>query len=222
MSKEFADVHPIVAAVAKQYQPDQSLTWFVDWQQAIARFARWLFDEIAGLFALPPALTDTHEISNLIRWGLCIMGIIAGLIILRVLWSGLLKAKTATHANTVSGALFEPAYNWQGWHNQALNYNLAKQWKQACRALLLASLRLLDESNIVPFMAAGTNFEYWYALTRHKKIRAAFRSIADLVDLCWFGNKEANQMDFQNCLASFQIIQSEVNNSAGEQDVQRT
>src|SRR5262249_28954093 len=86
----------------------------------------------------------------------------------------------------------------------------ARNWKDACRALLLASIRLLDEKEVLPFMATRTNFEYWYALAARDDLRSNFRLMADIVDVCWFGKYQATEKDFANCQTYFDAIKSDL------------
>jgi hypothetical protein len=57
-----------------------------------------------------------------------------------------------------------------------------------------------------------TNYEYWYALARHKPIAVAFRQIADIVEESWFGYHEASKSDYEQCLQLLQQAESELDN----------
>jgi hypothetical protein len=85
-----------------------------------------------------------------------------------------------------------------------------KDWREACRILLLCTLRLFDETGILPFMSARTNYEYCLALGNYSSLTSAFRPFCDKVDLLWFGKQQANEEDLVACLSQLKEIAHEL------------
>jgi hypothetical protein len=101
--------------------------------------------------------------------------------------------------------------DYAGWKKQAQELAAAKNWKEACRASYMAALRLLDEAKIVEFAPTRTNYEYWYALApQSKPLAVAFRKLAQMVEVIWFGNKIAAADDLEQSLQSLRNLEVEV------------
>jgi hypothetical protein len=94
----------------------------------------------------------------------------------------------------------------KGW--LALGQELAAKssYKEACRAVYMSVLHLLDEQKIMAFSATKTNYEYFYALKRLSKVAQSFRNLVDLVEYIWFGDKEATVDDYEQCRKQAGII----------------
>jgi len=206
LSKEFADVHNLIASIAQHYRYPPPPKLLVTLQEALTALMRAILDLIASLLSVVPGQTDTQAVSNFIRMLLYAMGLIGALLFIWVLWMRLSELGKQAHLAKGGGTPSLAPLTAQAWQEQALALSQARKWKDACRALLLASIRLLDEKEVVPFVATRTNFEYWYALASKDQLRSEFRRIADTVDFCWFGKYEAGEQDFTNCKMSFEAI----------------
>lgn len=64
----------------------------------------------------------------------------------------------------------------------------------------MSCLHLLDENKIAVFAPTKTNYEYFYTLKQKPTIAVHFRPLVDTVELIWFGNKEAEESDYIDCL----------------------
>lgn len=208
-SSECQDIHTLIAQVAQHYHFPSALSFTKIIEQFVYHFFRWLFDLIRVLVALLPGTTDTRSVSDLIKLVLLCLGISAALILARIIYLRLWQLSKQQRSGNATPDRFLLTQSSSQWQKQAFALTHTKQWKEACRALLMASLRLLDEHEIVPFMSSGTNLEYWYALGQYQQIRRIFRSISDTVDRCWFGSDQATEDDFRNCLEYFRTIESE-------------
>jgi hypothetical protein len=210
LSKAFADVHNLIAATAQHYQYPPPPEMLLNLQELISKLLRALLDLISSLLSVIPGYTDTRAVGNFMRLGLYVMGLFASLLLIWLLFTRLSElGKQAQLARTSTLSDSAPLTA-DAWHRQAMRFAQAGNWKDACRALLLAAVRLLDEQQVVPFLANRTNFEYGYALSSRVSIRSNFRSLADTVDICWFGNNEASETDFRDCQTHFEAIQSEL------------
>jgi hypothetical protein len=210
LSKEFADVHNLIAAVSQQYQYPPPPRLLLILQETVTNLLRWLLDLIATLMSVVPGFTDSKAASHMIKTGVYALGVFCAILLVWVLWTRLSELGKQAELSKTSKITLEGPRSAHQWKEQALAFSQAARWKDACRAVLLSSIRLLDEQKVVPFNANRTNFEYWYALAEYEKMRPHFRSMADTVDLCWFGNKEADENDFRKCLSYLESIQSEL------------
>ena len=179
-------------------------------QELIARLVRLLLDLVAKLLSVVPGYTDTRTVGNFMRLGLYFMGLLAAVLLIWLLFSRLSELGKQAKLATITALPDTAPLTADAWHKQALHLAQSGKWKDACRAILLATVRLLDEQQVVPFVANRTNFEYGYALASRASVRSNFRSLAETVDVCWFGNNEASEVDFRDCQSYFETIKSEL------------
>ncbi|PWT96060.1 MAG: hypothetical protein C5B53_10395 [Candidatus Melainabacteria bacterium] len=210
MSKAFLDVHDLIAATAQHYQYPPPPKMLLNLQELVSTLLRMLLDLIASLLSVIPGNTDTRTVGNFMRLGLYFIGLLGAVLLVWLLFSRLSELSKQAHLARTSTLPDSAPLTAAAWHRQALHFAQMGNWKDACRALLLAAVRLLDEQKVVPFIANRTNFEYGYALVSRASIRSNFRSLADTVDVCWFGNNEAEEADFRNCQTYFEAIRSEL------------
>src|SRR6185437_594112 len=98
----------------------------------------------------------------------------------------------------------------QGWKEEATILAEKADWREACRAIYMSSLRSLHESSVIEFAPTRTNYEYWYGLAPRSEILArSFRSLANQVELVWFGNKTATQDDYETCCKELVKVEEE-------------
>jgi hypothetical protein len=220
VSRYYADIHGLIASCAQRYEYQKVPGIFTVIQDAIVTILRWCLDLLASFLSLVPGYTDTRSISNLMKTGMYILGLICAVLLVWFICRKMITMAKNAKSRTGSATAVRRILTSKDWFNQATEFSHQSNWKEACRCLLLASLRLLDEEKIVPFAATYTNFEYWYALSQHKKIRSAFREIADIVDVSWFGNVDAQEQDFNNCLQQFKKIEAELPRSGASSNEQ--
>ncbi|HEY9791865.1 MAG TPA: DUF4129 domain-containing protein, partial [Candidatus Obscuribacterales bacterium] len=60
------------------------------------------------------------------------------------------------------------------------------------------------------FAPTKTNYEYSYALAQHPDLQKGFRQLAELVEVIWFGNKEADKTDFQQSMSWLVELNGEI------------
>jgi hypothetical protein len=210
LSRTFADVHNLIAATAQNYQYPPPPEIVLNLQELVARILRAVLDIVASLLSVIPGATDTRSVGNLMKLSLLIMGLFGAALLIWLLFTRLNELGKQAHLAKTSTLLDSAPLTADAWQSQASLYAQAGNWREACRALLLAAVRLLDEQKIVPFVANRTNFEYGYALASRPSIRNNFRSLADIVDICWFGNNQASEADFHDCQTHFEAIKSEL------------
>jgi hypothetical protein len=218
MSNKLSDVHLQIADVARNYHYHEPIPWLVYLRDLAATALRWLWDWISSLFAIIPIQADTRLVGNTIKLVLLVLGGLSILLILYLAWSKFRDiAKQAALAKTIPLSIDGP-FNSQDWFNEAIESSKASRWKEACRALYMSCLRLLDEREILSFVPTRTNFEVWYALSKYQNLAKIFRPLADRVDTLWFGTKLAEERDFLSSLSSLKDIRVEVATITSERD----
>lgn len=211
MSKGFTDVHPIIAAAADIYRYPSPPPFLKDLARLLSEFVRWLLNFIASIFHLMPGNTDTHAVGNIIRLILYTAGLVFALLIVRLIWSRLNELARQERLAKSTNILSTKSWDAQAWQIHATKLGKDECWQEACRAALVSVLHLLDEVGLLPFSANRTNFEYCLALTNpsagtEKNIIGHFKSMVEIVDLCWFGNKTATESDFRTCFSDLENI----------------
>jgi len=200
MPQELKDVSQQIAEVAERYHYHDPPSFLVSLQELITRAIRWLKDFLESLHIFTPGFSDTRMVGNVMQILLYMVGIVCAVLLIFAVWSRLHRL-TAQSQLAKGGALTsEGMLDSAGWLEEAGKLKAQGKYKESCRALYFSLLRLLDEKGIFAFAPTRTNYEYWYALVRHKEIQRYFRELADRVELVWFGNKNADAADYDYCL----------------------
>ncbi|MFN8552675.1 MAG: DUF4129 domain-containing protein [Candidatus Obscuribacterales bacterium] len=118
------------------------------------------------------------------------------------------QAKLAKKGQSAAYRLLDAA----GWKSEAAALAAREDWREACRALYMSSLRNMHENRVIEFTPTRTNYEYWYALEpRSQGLARAFKSLANQVELVWFGNKQATAEDYHSIEIQLQKVEEECN-----------
>jgi len=218
LSKEFSDIHALIAATAQNYQFCPMPPFVLQVEEAFTKLTHYLLDLIASLLMILPGVTDTRAASEIMKMLLYLTGMGAAFLLLWFLWSRLSELGKQARLAQARQAEDQSPKNSGQWYLAALELSKKKQWREASRALLLACIRLFDEKQLVPFIANRTNAEYWYALAGQDNVRASFRYIFNRVDSVWFGNQEAKEEDFRGCLADFEMIKAALSDQSQQSE----
>ncbi len=197
---DFKDITQEIADVASRYHYHKPPEFLVYLQELLSRVLRFLKDLFEQLHLFNSGFSDTRMVGNLMQILIYAAGGICALLIIYLVFMRMTKL-TQMSRLAQSGALEnELLLTSQGWLNEAKSLAEKQHYKSACRAAYLSFLRLLDEKDVAPFAPTRTNYEYWYQLKKSREIQLTFRQLADIVELVWFGNKQAELNDFERCL----------------------
>lgn len=206
---DLRDISPIIQEVAKNYHYHKPPDFVIFIQDLITKLLRLLHDFLDSLhFYLPEH--DTRMVGNLLKLGWFAAGAIGVLAVTYFAWRRMKQLKTAAQQAKRGQIISETFLNADAWRKQAEELASQKEWKEACRALYFSLLKRLDEKGVVEFMPTRTNYEYWYALARHKPIAVPFREIANIVESSWFGNRHATTGDYDDCIKFLGQAQEEI------------
>ncbi len=212
--KPFENIHPQIAEVAKSYDYRQPPDFVVSVQQWLSLLYRWLQNLLESLRIHLPGVGDTSMVGTLMQVVLYAAGILGVLILVAVILGRVRQASRAG-SKVKTGAATETILSSHGWQVEASRLAAAGEWRGSCRALYLSLLRDLDEKGITPYAPTKTNYEYWYALTRHPGIQPAFRVLANRVEVIWFGHATAGPDDFKYCQEQLAKAEQEIKQREG-------
>ncbi len=196
----FRDIAPEIAAIAGRYSYKKPPDILVQLQEWIDKAWRFIADLLASLRIHMPGISDTNVVGNVMQVLVLLVGSVClfAIIFFAMKRMSQLNAQSqlAKKGQSAAHRLLDAA----GWKKEAEELAEKKDWREACRALYMSSLRMLHESSVIEFAPTRTNYEYWYALEpRSSTLARSFKSLASQVELIWFGNKSATNADYDVC-----------------------
>lgn len=194
------DLSLYIAEISKHYIYPKTPAAVSTFEDLILRFLRYLADYLNSLNIKIPYPTHENIMSMYMMLAVFVIALIAislmVVLLIKSVKEGNLKITPKALLNADVKQLIDSA----SWLSVAAELASEKNFRSACRAVFLSTLLTLDEMSIAEFAPALSNYEYLYKLTRYKNIQPSFKQLANTVDLIWFGNHEAQQSDYQNCL----------------------
>lgn len=208
---DFRDINPLIKEVALGYQyskPPQALLFF---QDLLAKIERFIYDLLSNLqISLPSSSAKSYFVANVMQFLLLLSGFLAIIALLIFAFKRMGQIKRQSLLARRGESILAVELDALGWRNQAEEFAKAGDYKLACRALYLSLLKQLSEKEVLEFVPTRTNYEYWYALSRHKELARSFRELANLVESSWFGKRAAGQDDYQSGLRTLASAEDEI------------
>jgi Domain of unknown function (DUF4129) len=93
------------------------------------------------------------------------------------------------------------------WLQQAQAFQRQGNYTQACRALYMAMLQRLDDSQQLPLSASRTDGEYWQAIQSLPRPQP-YAVLLDIHEQLCFGNAAMSLETFQRCQQAYREIDS--------------
>lgn len=218
MPAQFKDVTQQISEVAASYQYHNPPTILLQLQELISILLRMLRDFLESLHIFAPQMSDTRMASDIMQFLLYGTGAVCAVILLFVVWSRLNRLTQQSKLARAGALASSGSLDAEGWLKEGRSLAERGQFRESCRAIYFSLLKLLDEKEIYSFAPTRTNYEYWYGLVGNKRIQRLFRELADTVELVWFGNKEADAADFEQCLALLNDATAEIETVAPQKD----
>jgi len=204
---EFKNVSHDLGEIAKNYdyrQPPDILLRLQDLLAYINRFLRDLF----SMLKLPQfGNADSRGVADLMQVLVIIAGVVGAVMVLLLVASRLRTLQAQRNLALGSIVVGDSPLDSVGWLKLAQELENNQSHREACRAIYMSVLHLLDERNVVPFSATRSNYEYFYALKRMQSVAESFRRLVDSVEYIWFGDKQANNDDFRYCMEQSRLVQ---------------
>ena len=197
---DFKDLSPDIAAVSQNYSYQPAPNWLIRFQDAVRQVLSAIEQFINELFRIrSPGGADSRVVSSAMMWIVYAAGFSALLAIIYFLWKRARRTREEEASTKRGAAAIEKILDSQGYRDEAIRQSEAGNFKSACRYLYLCFLQLMHEKNVTAFAPAKTNYEYRYILAAYPSLQSGFRELAETVELVWFGNKSADNSDYQQC-----------------------
>lgn len=214
---EFKDASSDIAEISKDYQFDPAPNWLVRIQELIQQALLALQQFLDSLFQTRhSAASDSRSLSTFMQLALCLAGAIALVFIIYFLWKRVKQVAEEKISSKRGASAIEKILDSAGYRQEAETLAQDGNYRSACRALYLCLLQLMHEKNVTPFAPAKTNYEYRYLLASYGKVQEGFKKLAEIVELVWFGNKEANRIDYEECIAILLSLEPEIEKISAE------
>jgi hypothetical protein len=216
----FRDISKPLADVASQYHFHKPAPFLVMVQETVAKLLRWLNEVWRDLFRHGGASLDSKSVSLVIQMTVVAVALVAiGLFIHHMFKR--LRSQKVERLQTIRGATsVEEIQTAAGWKSKAEKLAGSGDYRGASRALYLSLLQTLDENKIAQFAPTKTNYEYSYALAAYPQLQRGFRQMADLVEMLWFGNKEADADDYAQSVSNLDTLSPEIKSTAAARQAQ--
>ena len=203
---EFKNIASDLSEIAKNYDYRQPPDILVKLQELISYLLRLLRDFLSYLKLPQFGNTDTRGVATLLQMLVVAAGVATAIVVLLLVASRMRSLQIQRKLALGSMVVGESPLDSQGWLTLSQDLEGKACYKEACRAVYMSILHLLDERQIIAFAVTKTNYEYFYALKRMAKVAESFRMLVDLVEHIWFGDKEASKDDYQKCRSEAELI----------------
>ncbi len=209
---KFEDISKQIADVSRNYHFHKPPDFVLRIQEVIARIWRFILDLLDWIFNRGHHFggSDSRSLSSLLQILIYSAGALAMLVLAFVLWRRLRQQSLANKRLRKGASQIEELLDASGWKEQAHTLSASADYRGACRALYLSLLQYMHENHLAEFAPTRTNYEYSYALSSYPDIQKGFRQISNLVELIWFGNKEASAADYEETLQALAKLEPAV------------
>lgn len=209
---EYRNISREISQVAKDYQYQEPPSFLLQLQDWLSELSRLIRDFLNSLNFPGFGGADNTKIADflqvLVVVAAVLMIIMVAILSLRRLEHLELQRKLALGKLETAEEILDAA----GFKKQAAKLAEARLWREACRAIYMSTLFLLDEKKILAFASTKTNYEYIYSLkadARGKKILKPFREMVDEFEQLWFGYYQASENNYGNCLKLIDLIEAQ-------------
>lgn len=206
----YPDISNELTSLADKYHYHKPPDMVVHFQELMRQLLQWLWAWLDSLSLRVPGGTDSRPLSSLMMAIVCLAGLLATVAIIYVVTNRIKRTASEEKAKSKGLVSVEKILNSAELKEEAAQLASRREFKAACRSLYLSLLQLLHEKEIAVFAPAKTNYEYFYLLNAHKDLQKGFRSLAETVELVWFGTKSAEKEDFETCNGALQQLEDEV------------
>ncbi len=204
------DIAPEIAAIAGRYSYKKPPDILVQIQEWIDKAWRFVTDLLSSLRIHVPGMSDTNVVGNIMQVLVLLVGAVCLFAIIFFAMKRMSQLNAQSQLAKKGQSAAHRMLDATGWKNEAAQLALKEDWREACRAIYMSSLRTLHESSVIEFAPTRTNYEYWYALApRSETLARSFKSLANQVELIWFGNKLATSSDFEACSTQLSRVEEE-------------
>jgi hypothetical protein len=211
---EFKDISKPLAEVAQQYHFHKPPPFIEQLREAAIKFFRWLNEMWREMFRQSAGNLDSRSISTFFQWLIVFCAVVAIVGAVFVLMRRIKKQQQEAQQTIRGAQAVEEILDAGGWRDKAVKLAAQADYRGACRALYLSVLKNFDENGVAEFAPTKTNYEYSYALAKQPALQQGFKRLAYLVELVWFGNKQADENDYAESMSCLDDLQQQVQAAA--------
>lgn len=207
---KYHDVSKPLSQMSGDYQFKEPPQILVSAQDFLAKILRNIIDFLRQFKIDLPDVADTKSVGDIMQVLIICTMVIVILLVLFTLYKRLNDLQRQAQIAKVGLATGLEILDSKAWKMKAKEHAESLDWREACRAVYMSSLYLMDENGILKFVATRTNYEYYYALSSFKKLRQPFRDLVNIVEGIWFGNDTATKTEYENCVEDLTKIENEI------------
>ncbi|MBS1991425.1 MAG: DUF4129 domain-containing protein [Cyanobacteria bacterium SZAS LIN-2] len=207
---EFKNISHDLEEIARNYDYRQPPDFLLKIQDFLTYISRLIRDVLSYLRLPQLGNSDSRGVATLLQILVIAAGVVAVVMVLLLVASKLRTLQAQRKIALGSLVVGESPLDSAGWLALAQELEGKKSYKEACRAVYMSILHLLDERGIMPFSTTKTNYEYFYALKRMQSVAESFRKLVDLVEHIWFGDKPAREEDFKICMEQARRVRDDL------------
>lgn len=207
---KYHDVSKPLSQMSGDYQFKEPPQMLVSAQDFLARILRNIIDFLRQFRIELPDVANTKSVGDIMQVLIISSMVVVIVLVLFTLYKRLNDLQRQAQLAKVGLATGLEILDSKAWKTKAREHADNLDWREACRAVYMSSLYLMDENGILKFVATRTNYEYYYALSSFKKLRQPFRDLVNIVEGIWFGNDTATKREYENCLQGLTEIENEI------------
>lgn len=207
---KYHDVSKPLSQMSGDYQFKEPPQILVSAQDFLAKILRNIIDFLRQFKIDLPDVADTKSVGDIMQVLIICAMVVVILLVLFTLYKRLNDLQRQAQLAKVGLTTGLEILDSKAWKIKANEHADSLDWREACRAVYMSSLYLMDENGILKFVATRTNYEYYYALSSFKKLRQPFRNLVNIVEGIWFGNDTATKAEYENCVEDLTKIENEI------------
>lgn len=215
---KYQDVSKPLSQMSGEYQFKDPPEILVTAQDFLARLIRNIVDFLRQFKIDFGDVADTKSVGDIMQMLIIVAMIVIIVLVLFTLYKRMSDLQRQAQLAKVGLASGLEILDSKAWKTKAQEHANVSDWREACRAVYMSSLYLMDENGVLKFVATRTNYEYYYALSSFKKLRQPFRELVNIVEGIWFGNDSATNAEYQKCLEYLSKIENEIAQKAKEKN----
>jgi len=207
---KYHEVAKPLSQMSGEYQFKDPPQILVGAQDFLAKIIRNIIDFLRQFKLDFGDISDTRSVGDIMQILIVAAMVIVVILVLFTLYKRMNDLQSQAKMAKVGLASGLEILDSKAWKLRAQEHAEASDWREACRAVYMSSLFLMDENGVLKFVATRTNYEYYYALSSFKILRQPFRDLVNITEGIWFGNDTATKNDFDKCLEHLNKIENEI------------
>ncbi len=217
----FQDISKELSQLSSEYQYHEPPDFLVKIQELLSQLLRAVSDFLRHLHIQVPGMANTSIVGDTLQFVLIGIGAICAIALLFFMWTRMKQLNMQAARARRGATSLDLELDSAGWKGQAREFHRHGKYREAIRSLYLSLLHLLDEKEVLNYAPTRSNYEYFYALTDSRSLQLGFRSLTDRVELVWFGDHDARDVDYRFCLETLTRLEAEVEQLVSVREAQK-